>query len=436
MAADPEVGHAADAIANGDASLPSSQRNRKPTSKARENEANKELYDDESITVGTKTARRNKGPTAAKTTPPGDGNNTTAGDGAVEWGKVVEMIGVLCNEVKSLKEIVAKQQDTIKRAEDTIRRSEDTHNQMAEELKQVHEQLNTITKGLAFNTSARTSPHPSYADVARTPPNSLPANGVSISSIGTAPSTMTDTLYCTIDISRVADEGVDKTSVGAIRTTVEKEIRAAKSEANWRCRAVTRDVKNASRIKIACRDEAEQQLVKQVAESKIALGVRVLRDELFPIKVDNVNRLAVLDGNGQIRAGAAEAFSQENETTVAKIAWLSSREMPKAYGSMVVYVTKGGDARRLLAEGFFHVAGESGYTGIFERRPRPAQCFNCQELGHKAFQCTKAQVCGRCAKEGHRHTECMETILKCVLCGGPHESFSKNCRKLYPSHHE
>jgi hypothetical protein len=26
--------------------------------------------------------------------------------------------------------------------------------------------------------------------------------------------------------------------------------------------------------------------------------------------------------------------------------------------------------------------------------------------------------------------------LKCVPCGGPHESFSRNCRKLYPSQHE
>ena len=34
---------------------------------------------------------------------------------------------------------------------------------------------------------------------------------------------------------------------------------------------------------------------------------------------------------------------------------------------MVVYVTKGSDARRLLTEGFFYVAGESGYTGVFER---------------------------------------------------------------------
>ena len=198
---------------------------------------------------------------------------------------------------------------------------------------------------------------------------------------------------------------------------------------------MTRDAKNRSRIKIACRDETEQQMVKRAAETKIAPGIRVLRDELYPIKVDNVNRLAVLDNNGEIRTGAAEAFGHENETTVAKMAWLSKKDVPKAYGSMAVYVTKGSDARRLLRESFFHVAGESGHTGIFERRPRPEQCFNCQELGHKAFQCKNAQKCARCAGEGHRHSECTGTILKFVPCGGPHESFSRNCRKLYPSQH-
>jgi hypothetical protein len=113
--------------------------------------------------------------------------------------------------------------------------------------------------------------------------------------------------------------------------------------------------KNASRIKIACRDETELHMVKQAVETKIALGARVLRDELYPIKVDN----------GEIRTGAAEALGQENETTVAKMAWLSKKHVPKAYGSMVVYLTKGSDARRLLREGFFHVAGESGYAGVF-----------------------------------------------------------------------
>ena len=92
--------------------------------------------------------------------------------------------------------------------------------------------------------------------------------------------------------------------------------------------------------------------------------------------MDNVNRLAVLDENEEIRAGAAEAFGQENETTVAKIGWLSKKNIAKAYGSMVVYLTKGSDASRVLREGFFHVAEESGYAGIFERRPRQTSVSN------------------------------------------------------------
>jgi hypothetical protein len=70
---------------------------------------------------------------------------------------------------------------------------------------------------------------------------------------------------------------------------------------------------------MACRNEAEHQLVKRIAEMKIGMGVRVLRDEFYPIKVDNVKRTAVLDEHDEIRAGAAETFSEENETTVANI---------------------------------------------------------------------------------------------------------------------
>ena len=340
--------------------------------------------------------------------------------------------------IAGLMDIILQQGHTIEKIQTDLAEVKNQNGELREELKSVQAKLDAYSESPPTTRSwtSATSPSPSYATVARTPPISSPANVVSISSMGTTPSTMTDTLYCTIDTSRVPNDEGDRTSVGAVRTAVEKEIRVTKDQVNWRCRAVTRDAKNTNRIRIACRDEAEQRMVKQAAETKIAPGIRVLRDELYPIKVDNVNRLAVLDDNGEIRAGAAEAFGQENETTVAKMAWLSKKDVPKAYGSMVVYVTKGSDARRLLTEGFFHVAGESGYTGIFERRPRPEQCFNCQELGHKAFQCKNAQKCARCAGEGHCHSECTETIFKCVPCGGPHESFSRNCRKLYPSQHE
>lgn len=277
---------------------------------------------------------------------------------------------------------------------------------------------------------------PSYADVARTPPLSYPSNIRSLSTSNTTPTTLTDTLYCTIDTSKMAESENERTSAGSIRAAVETEIRTTEDHSHWRCRAVTVDPRNTNRIRIACRDEAEHQLVKKVAEAKIGAGARVLRDELYPIKVDSVNKAAVLDEKDEIRAGAAAAFSEENEATVAKIAWLSRKEGGKAYGSMVVYLTKGSDARRLLADGFFHAGGESGVTSAFEFRPRPMQCYNCQEIGHKAFQCKKIQKCAKCAAEGHHHTHCDKPVLRCIPCGGPHESFSRNCRKLYPSLHE
>ena len=120
-------------------------------------------------------------------------------------------------------------------------------------------------------------------------------------------------------------------------------------------------------------------------------------------------------------------LGKENNVQIAKLAWLSKKDNPKAYGSIVIYVTKGCDARRLLQDQFFYVAGESGWTSVFEPFSGPVQCYNCQEIGHKAFNCKKTQVCGKCAKEGHHHSDCIEAIQKCVLCKGSHESFSRNC---------
>ena len=74
----------------------------------------------------------------------------------------------------------------------------------------------------------------------------------------------------------------------------------------------------------------------------------------------------MLDENNKIRAGAAKAFNKENKTTIVKIIWLSNRESYKAYGLIVVYLIKGSNVMRLLANGFFHVGGESGITSAFE----------------------------------------------------------------------
>ncbi|RKK06625.1 hypothetical protein BFJ68_g16678 [Fusarium oxysporum] len=125
--------------------------------------------------------------------------------------------------------------------------------------------------------------------------------------------------------------------------------------------------------------------------------------------------MAVLDSDGNILPGAAEALGEENAVTIAMIHWLSNKENGKTYGSMVIYVTKGNDAKRLVEEGYFHLPGESANTNIFGRCEGPVPCCKCWNIGHRAFACKKEQVC-------------QAAELSCAIFGGPHEAFSRNCR--------
>jgi hypothetical protein len=127
---------------------------------------------------------------------------------------------------------------------------------------------------------------------------------------------------------------------------VERGVCSEQDNLSWRCRAVIKDLKNPHRVRIACRDEAKHKMVKQLVEGKLTRGARVLKDDLYPIRVDSVNRTAVLDEIGGVREGASETIGKENDTQIAKIAWLSNKDALKAYGSMVVYLNSGLDAQK------------------------------------------------------------------------------------------
>ncbi|KAK1458731.1 hypothetical protein CTAM01_17152 [Colletotrichum tamarilloi] len=263
---------------------------------------------------------------------------------------------------------------------------------MKERVEDESAKTNESLVAIAVVAAMRNSPSASYADVARSGVGGQGRDSRVATPGNATLASRSDPLFCTIDTARV-EEGIDKPNAGRVRAAVEKEMRAMDGQGSWRCRAITVDSRNADRIRIICRDDAEHRLVKQIAEKSFGPGTRVLQDELYRVKIDNVKRTEILDEKGNVRAEAAEALSRENETNVAKISWLSKKDRPKAYGSMVVFVTKASDARRLISESFFHVGGQSGTTMAFERRPRPQQCYNCQQITrHKAYQCVNPQA--------------------------------------------
>ena len=217
---------------------------------------------------------------------------------------------------------------------------------------------------------------------------------------------MLDKLFCTIDIFRGGEGSRNQVEITAIRKDLEINIQAQSGKSKWSCVAVTRDPRKADRVRIACRDEEELEMVKKAANKTATSRARIMRDQLYLIKVDNVARGAILEQDGSIKTGIEEALGKENEVGIAKISWLSRKDNGKAYGSIVVYLTRSVDARKLLEKEWFDFNGESGFVRLFEPKAGPVQCYKCQQLGHKAFSCTREQVCASCSNVGHHHRDC------------------------------
>ena len=230
-------------------------------------------------------------------------------------------------------------------------------------------------------------------------------------------------LFCTIDFSRV--EG-NEVNIATMRKKIEGEIQKGENK-SFQCKAITRDHRTPHRVRVLCRSEEELDIVKQAANTTAVEGTRILRDQLYPVKVDNVRANAVLFG-GNIREDLIARLNDSNNTQISKVSWLSSRNAGKAYGSMVVFFTKGSEAQRFLQESFITVGGESASVRVFEPATALPRCYNCQGIGHKAYGCKERQRCGNCAQYGHEFKSCVAEP-KCVTCSGPHTVMSRHCPK-------
>ncbi|XP_044718712.1 endonuclease-reverse transcriptase domain-containing protein [Hirsutella rhossiliensis] len=251
--------------------------------------------------------------------------------------RVLEMLAKMGNEMVDLKHRVSEQSDTIRKLSATVykqstiiqgqedlirglevqvqeskeefRRKSDEHDaelkrghqDLQREVAALKEQLAQLTQKLnaSGEVTLSSGARATFADIARTLPASPPTSLSSVA-VPRKQQTASDPLHCTIDTSRA----------------IETEMRAMNGQETWR-------------------DEAELQMVKEAAQKTAVEGSRVMRDQLYPVRVDNANRTAILDAEGNVLPGAIEALSAENRVTIGKISWLSKRESGKAYGRSV-----------------------------------------------------------------------------------------------------
>jgi hypothetical protein len=75
---------------------------------------------------------------------------------------------------------------------------------------------------------------------------------------------------------------------GLLREGVQELIRKEKNGPRYKIQAFIRDARNHRRIRIICRLEEEVELVKGAAERVKPETARVLRDQLYPVKLDSL----------------------------------------------------------------------------------------------------------------------------------------------------
>jgi hypothetical protein len=127
----------------------------------------------------------------------------------------------------------------------------------------------------------------------------------------------------------VEEKEKGKVQVADIRKAIEAEIQTHENQRNWRCAAVVKEARKPDRIRVICRDESEVARVKAAAQKITVPGVRVLRDQLYPVRIDNANRTAVLDTEGNILPGAAEALGEKTKSTLPRSLGSAGRMLAK-----------------------------------------------------------------------------------------------------------
>ncbi|EKG12716.1 Zinc finger CCHC-type protein [Macrophomina phaseolina MS6] len=379
--------------------------------------------------TGKPTGHRRARPTTAPELP----TDSTLDDVISLLNVIVTQNDRLTERNEELAEQVARNEDEIKRLRSVLEMSEETQAKMEERMGKMEKQMAVLVESTRRNLSSQSQINATYANALRggppTPANSSPSSVAAVparTSHSTA--TTTRTLPPAIELD-LTNASVGNAHAGDIRARLQIALESQEVTKEVKCCGITRNPGDAAKVRAFFMTEEDEELVRSnLGWLETAFrGPRIRGRQWYPVKVDNVNKLTILnDDRTTVRADASQMIGAENDVEVTQVRWLS-KPSSRLYGSAVIHLAKKSEADALLARRVIDIGGEAAYTNVFEHRPRPRRCFKCQSYDHLQFRCRGEERCAKCAGVGHREDGCPSTTVKCASCGGPHRADDRGC---------
>ena len=222
-----------------------------------------------------------------------------------------ELAQLIAQLVQQNKETAQQNKEIAQQNKEIIQQNKD----ITQELARVHQRAEEL-ETLVHQMREERPSEQSYAGIAAR--GGAPPPGA----FSTAPAApRAEEFFCTIDFGH-AEGGEDAVDAISVRQKIE-EVRKGEDK-TFKCIAVTRNFHNKQRLRIFCRSEEELEVVKRAATATVVEGARILRDQLYPVKVNNARTDAILNPDGVVKEEALAALNDSNKTNIAK---LFSREL-------------------------------------------------------------------------------------------------------------
>ncbi|EKG09481.1 UcrQ [Macrophomina phaseolina MS6] len=203
---------------------------------------------------------------------------------------------------EELAEQVARNEEEIRRLRSALEMSEETQAKVEERIGKMEKQMAALVESMRRNLSSQSQ----------------------INATTREPSDRLSTRMMPPAIELVlTNANVDNASPGDIRARLQTALESQEATKEVKCCGITRNPSEAAKVRIFFRTEEDEELVRSnLGWLETAFrGARIRGRQWHPVKVDNVNKLAVLnDDRTTVRADACEKIGTENEVEVTSAA--------------------------------------------------------------------------------------------------------------------